>query len=36
VFDAETMELLRQADGYLGLRLGITADGTWQFAVAGD
>ena len=36
VFDTETMELLRQADGYLGLRLGITADGTWQFAVAGD
>ena len=32
----ETIELLRQADGYLGYRLGITADGTWQFAVGGD
>ncbi|MGH8911264.1 MAG: hypothetical protein ACRDVD_02035, partial [Acidimicrobiia bacterium] len=32
----ETIELLRQSDGYLGYRLGITADGTWQFAVGGD
>lgn len=36
VFDAETLALLRQADGYLGFRIGIAADGTWQFAVGGD
>jgi len=36
VFDAETFALLRQADGYLGYRIGITADGTWAFAVGGD
>jgi hypothetical protein len=36
VVDAAVMAALRRNDGYLGLRLGITADGTWQFAVAGD
>lgn len=36
IYDAETLELLRQAEGYLGYRVGIADDGTWMFFVGGD
>lgn len=37
LYTAEEIEELRtQGDGYLGWRIGIADDGTWQYLVAGD
>jgi len=37
LYDAETVEQMKtQGTGYLGYRTAITADGDWQFFVAGD
>lgn len=37
LYPAEQLRNMREADvGYLGLRVGITAKGDWQFAIAGD
>lgn len=37
ILGAETVaELRRFGEGYLGLRVGIDAEGNWQFAVSGD
>ena len=37
LYSAEEVELMQQQDtGYLGYRTAITADGDWQFFVAGD
>ncbi len=37
LYPAEQLRNMREADvGYLGLRVGISAKGDWQYAVAGD
>ena len=37
LYDAETVEQMKtQGTGYVGYRTAITADGDWQFFVAGD
>jgi hypothetical protein len=36
IISAEDLELYRQFNDYLDLRIGIAADGAWDFAVAGD
>jgi hypothetical protein len=37
LYTADEIEELRtQSDGYLGWRIGIADDGTWQYLVAGD
>ena len=36
LFSQETIDRMRQGGSYLGYRTAITADGDWQFFVAGD
>ena len=37
LYDAAAIDQMKtQATGYLGYRTAITADGDWQFFVAGD
>lgn len=36
LYTQEEVEEMRKLDGYLGWRIGIATDGTWQYFVAGD
>jgi hypothetical protein len=36
LFTQETIDAMREGGSYLGYRTAITAEGDWQFFVAGD